>query len=146
MKSTITLIIALLAIIAITRLEDCLSKTGADVLETGQKQVDSYLSDFDMMAVNSDGGVDYRMSGHHLSYSQGEQHSQVIDAVIETAEGYRIQTARLDFDQQSREVSTKSKVFITMPSGTMQSTGLTGKLDENLLKFDADVRSIYQVK
>lgn len=145
MKHTVTLIVALLFIIVITRLENYLSQTGVDSLVADNKQVDSYLSGFNMMAVRDDGSIAYRLSGRHLSYSQGEQQSHVIGAVLETSEGYKITTDRLDFDQQTQEVFTESEVFITTPSGTMQSTGLTGKLDENLLKFDADVRSTYKI-
>ncbi len=48
--------------------------------------------------------------------------------------------------RQRKEISTDAEVFITSPSGTMQSTGLTAKLDQDLLRFDSNVRSTYQVK
>lgn len=70
---------------------------------------------------------------------------QVLKPASGQQEEFRLQTARLSYNMQSREIFTAEPVSITSPSGTMQSTGLAGKLDENLLRFNANVRSTYQV-
>jgi LPS export ABC transporter protein LptC len=55
-------------------------------------------------------------------------------------------TDHLTYTMPSHEVTTDVAVSITSPSGTMQSVGMTGKLDEDLLRFKSNVRSTYQVK
>ncbi len=56
-----------------------------------------------------------------------------------------LRTDYLTYNMQNREMTTNAVVTITSPSGTMQSTGLTGKLDEDLLRFDSNVRSTYKI-
>lgn len=56
-----------------------------------------------------------------------------------------LHTDHLTYNLKNREITTDALVSITSPSGTMQSTGLTGKLDEDLLRFDSNVRSIYKI-
>ncbi|MDD5393689.1 MAG: LPS export ABC transporter periplasmic protein LptC [Thiothrix sp.] len=60
--------------------------------------------------------------------------------------GFKLRTDYLTYNMTNREVSTKAAVSMTTPSGTMQSTGLTGKLDEDLLRLNTHVHSTYQVK
>lgn len=145
MKRFATLILALLAIIMITRIENYLSQSGAEVLDTKNRQIDSYLADFTLRAIRDDGLDDYTMSGHHLSHWNAEGQSLIIKPRLQTTAGYEIVTDQLYFDQRTQEIFTESEVFITSPSGTMQSTGLQGKLNENILKFNANVRSTYQI-
>ncbi len=55
-------------------------------------------------------------------------------------------TDYLDYDMQTHIATTKADVLINTPSGSMHSTGMTGKLDEDLLKFEKKVHSSYEVK
>lgn len=55
-------------------------------------------------------------------------------------------TSYLDYDMQTHIASTKADVLITTPSGSMHSTGMTGKLDADLLKFKTNVHSRYEIK
>lgn len=146
MKHAITLIVVLLLILLITQVEDYLGKTDLSRLTMEKDQIDYYLSDFSIMATETSGKVSYELSGRHLSHWQGKKQSQIIAPVIQTSEGFNLHTDHLLYDQATREISTDAEVFITSPSGTMQSTGLTAKLDEDLLRFDSNVRSTYQVK
>lgn len=57
-----------------------------------------------------------------------------------------LHTEYLDYDMQTHIATTKADVLITTPSGSMHSTGMTGKLDEDLLEFKRNVRSSYQIK
>lgn len=146
MRHAITLIVILLLILLITQLEDYLGKTDISKLAMEKDQIDYYLSDFSIMAVAADGKVSYELSGRHLSHWQGKKQSEIIAPVIKASNGFNLHTDHLLYDQATKEISTDAEVFITSPSGTMQSTGLTAKLDQDLLRFDSNVRSTYQVK
>ncbi|MBU0654960.1 MAG: LPS export ABC transporter periplasmic protein LptC [Gammaproteobacteria bacterium] len=186
MKRTLTLIVALLLILLITRLEDYLGQVNIGSLSMDKDQIDYYLSDFSVMAITDDGSVKYELAGRHLSHWQTQKQSLIITPRIKgagstpdeqtrlSADEARIDqttqlaeltgnvrilkpepgnqgeldlsTDHLNYNMQSHEISTDAVVSITSPSGTMQSTGLTGKLDEDLLRFDSNVRSIYKVK
>lgn len=146
MKHAITLIVILLIILLITRVEDYLGNTDISQLVMEKDQIDYYLSDFSIMAVAADGKVSYKLSGKHLSHWQGKRQSRIIAPEITTSAGFKLHTDHLLYDQATREISTDAEVFITSPSGTMQSTGLTAKLDDHLLRLDSNVRSTYQVK
>lgn len=61
-------------------------------------------------------------------------------------DGFTLRTDYLTYDARNDEISTDAKVSITGSSGTMQSTGLTARLNQDLLRFDSNVRSIYHVK
>ncbi|WML90264.1 LPS export ABC transporter periplasmic protein LptC [Thiothrix lacustris] len=146
MKHLIALVVTLIIILLITQAEDYLGKTDISQLTMEKDQIDYYLSDFSIMAIESDGKVGYELTGQHLSHWQGKRQSRIIAAEIKTSAGFKLQSDRLLYDQATREISTDAEVFITSPSGTTQSTGLTAKLDDNLLKLDSNVRSTYQVK
>ncbi|WMP16864.1 LPS export ABC transporter periplasmic protein LptC [Thiothrix lacustris] len=146
MKHLIALVVTLIIILLITQAEDYLGKTDISQLTMEKDQIDYYLSDFSIMAIESDGKVGYELTGRHLSHWQGKRQSRIIAAEIKTSAGFKLQSDRLLYDQATREISTDAEVFITSPSGTTQSTGLTAKLDDNLLKLDSNVRSTYQVK
>jgi LPS export ABC transporter protein LptC len=84
---------------------------------------------------------------------QAKQQAKLINNVHihQPAKGSRsesdLYTDHLNYDMTNHLVSTDAKVLITSPpNNTMQSTGLTGKLDEDLLRFNANVHSIYQIK
>jgi lipopolysaccharide export system protein LptC len=146
MKHLIALVAVLLIILLITQAEDYLGKTDIRQLTMEKDQIDYYLSDFSIMAVESDGKVDYELSGKHLSHWQGKRQSRIIAPKITTSTGFKLQSDHLLYDQATREISTDAEVFMTSPTGTMQSTGLTAKLDDQLLRLDSHVRSTYQVK
>jgi len=146
MKHLLTLSAVLLLILLITQLEDYLGKTDFSRLTPQKDQIDYYLSDFSIMAVAADGTVSYEMAGRHLSHWQGKHQSRIIAPEVNTSQGFKLHTDHLLYDQVTREITTDAEVFITSPNGTMQSTGLTAKLDDNLLRFDSNVRSTYQVK
>jgi lipopolysaccharide export system protein LptC len=146
MKHVLTLIVVLLLILLITQVEDYLGKTDLSRLTMQKDQIDYYLSDFSIMAVTADGKVSYELSGRHLSHWQNKRQSRIIAPEINTSQGFKLHTDHLLYDQTTREITTDAEVFITSPNGTMQSTGLTAKLDDNLLRFDSNVRSTYQVK
>ncbi|SEA83937.1 MAG: LPS export ABC transporter periplasmic protein LptC [Candidatus Thiothrix putei] len=146
MKHVITLIVVLLLILLTTQVEDYLSKTDLGRVTMQKDQIDYYLVDFSIMAVEADGNISYELSGQHLSHWQGKRQSRIIAPEINTSAGFKLQSDHLLYDQTTREISTDADVFITAPNGTMQSTGLTAKLDDNLLRFDSNVRSTYQVK
>lgn len=146
MKHVITLIVVLLLILLITQVEDYLSTTDLGRVTMQKNQIDYYLVDFSIMAVEADGNISYELSGQHLSHWQGKRQSRIIAPEINTSAGFKLQSDHLLYDQATREISTDADVFITAPNGTMQSTGLTAKLDDNLLRFDSNVRSTYQVK
>jgi LPS export ABC transporter protein LptC len=57
-----------------------------------------------------------------------------------------LSTDYLDYDLQTHIATTKADVLITTPSGSMHSTGMTGKLDEDLLEFKKNVHSSYEIK
>lgn len=185
MKHALTLIVALLLILLITRLEDYLGQVNISSLRMDKDQIDYYLSDFSFMAVADDGSVSYELGGRHLSHWQAQKQSLIIapqirgegktaderiqlradeatvDQKTQLAElsgsvqvlkpqsdnqgAIELRTDHLTYNMQNREISTDAVVSITSPSGTMQSTGLTGKLDEDLLRFDSNVRSIYKI-
>lgn len=146
MKHVLTLIVVLLLILLITQVEDYLGKTDLSRLTMQKDQIDYYLADFSIMAIAADGKVSYELSGRHLSHWQGKRQSRIIAPEINTSQGFKLHTDHLLYDQTTREITTDADVFITSPNGTMQSTGLTAKLDDNLLRFDSNVRSTYQVK
>jgi lipopolysaccharide export system protein LptC len=146
MKHVITLVVALILILLITQAEDYFGKTDIRQLTMEKDQIDYYLSDFSIMAVEADGKVSYELAGKHLSHWQGKRQSRIIAPEITTSAGFKLHTDHLLYDQATREISTDAEVFITSPSGTMQSTGLTAKLDDHLLRLDSNVRSTYQVK
>ncbi len=146
MKRLLTLSAVLLLILLITQLEDYLGKTDFSRLTTQKDQIDYYLSDFSIMAVAADGTVSYEIAGRHLSHWQGKRQSRIIAPQVNTSQGFKLHTDYLLYDQITQEITTDAEVFITAPNGTMQSTGLTAKLDDNLLRFDSNVRSTYQVK
>ncbi|EIJ33825.1 LPS export ABC transporter periplasmic protein LptC [Thiothrix nivea] len=146
MKRLLALMVILLSILLITRVEDYLGKTDLSKLALEKDQIDYYLSDFSIMAVAADGKLSYELSGRHLSHWQGKRQSEVIQPVVTTSDGLTLRTEQLFYDQATQTISTQSVVSITSPSGEMQSTGLTAKLDQDLLKFDSNVRSTYQVK
>lgn len=146
MKQLLTLVIVLLLILLVTQLEDYLGKTDLSRLSMETDQIDYYLSDFSIMAVAADGKVSYELAGRHLSHWQGKKQSEVITPVITTSDGFTLRTEHLLYDQAAKTISTDAEVTITSPAGTMQSTGLTARLDQDLLRFDNDVRTTYQVK
>jgi lipopolysaccharide export system protein LptC len=145
-KHWVTLVVILLLIVLITQVEDYLGKTDLSRLTMEKDQIDYYLSDFSIMAVAADGTVSYELSGRHLSHWQGKKQSQVIAPAIKTSNGLTLHTDHLLYDQASQTIATDAEVTITSPSGMMQSTGLTAKLDQDLLRFNTNVRSTYQVK
>lgn len=57
-----------------------------------------------------------------------------------------LHTEFIDYDIQQRVVSTTANVKIATPDSTMQATGMTGTLDADLLRFNANVHSTYQIK
>ena len=146
MKQVLALIGVLLLILLITQIEDYLSSNSISQLTLEKDQIDYYLSDFSIMAVAADGAVSYKMTGRHLSHWQDKRQSRIIAPEIDTSQGFKLRTDHLLYDQATREISTDAEVFMTSPSGTMQSSGLTAKLNDNLLKLDSNVRSTYQVK
>lgn len=146
MKHLLTLTAVLLLILLITQVEDYLGKTDISRLTQQKDQIDYYLSDFSLMAVAADGTVSYEISGRHLSHWQGKRQSRIISPKIATSQGFTLQTEHVLYDQTTREITTDADVFITSPNGTLQSTGLTAKLDANLLRLDSHVRSTYYVK
>lgn len=75
---------------------------------------------------------------------QGNVHSH--QASHDSKGGFDLYTDHLDYDLKNRVASTDAKVDITTPSGTIQAVGMNAKLDEDLLRFNADVHSTYLVK
>lgn len=57
-----------------------------------------------------------------------------------------LHTEFMDYDIKQHIVSTTANVQITTPDSTMQATGMTGTLDADLLRFNANVHSTYQTK
>ncbi|MFN3786705.1 MAG: LPS export ABC transporter periplasmic protein LptC, partial [Thiothrix sp.] len=125
---------------------DYLSKTDLRRLAMEKDQIDYYLTDFSLMAVANDGTVSYEIDGQHLRHWQGKKQSQIVAPEIKTNQGLLLRTSHLLYDQNTQTVSTDAVVTITTPSGTLQSTGLTAKLDQDLLRLENNVRSTYQVK
>jgi lipopolysaccharide export system protein LptC len=145
MKTLITLIIALLLILLATQMENYLGQQHiGQVADADRDRIDYYLADFSIMATAADGSVSYNLAGRHLSHWQGQKHSLIINPLLQTADGFKLQTAQLEYDQTKREISTDAEVFITHPSGAMQSVGLTAKLDEGILRLNSHVRANYQ--
>ena len=145
MKTVVTLVIALLIIIAITQIENYLGQSVTNnPLTADRDKVDYYLTDFSLMAVAQTGEVSYRVVGRHLSHWQGRKQSLITQPTIETNGGFKLQTAQLAYDQAKGEISTDAEVFITHASGTMQSAGLTAKLGEGILRLNSDVRATYK--
>lgn len=140
------LVLVLLLIVFITQLQDYLSKTDFRQLVMEKDQIDYYLADFSLMAVANDGAVSYEIKGQHLSHWQGKKQSQIIAPEIQTSQGLLLRTSHLLYDQNTQTISTDAVVTITTPSGTLQSTGLTAKLDQDLLRLENNVRSTYQIK
>lgn len=140
------LVLVLLLIVFITQLQDYLGKTDFRQLVMEKDQIDYYLADFSLMAVANDGTVSYAIKGQHLSHWQGKKQSQIIAPEIQTSQGLLLRTSHLLYDQNTQTISTDAVVTITTPSGTLQSTGLTAKLDQDLLRLENNVRSTYQIK
>ncbi len=145
MKTVVTLVIAVLFIIAITQIENYLGhSTLSPTLSTDRDKVDYYLTDFSLMAVSQTGDVSYQVTGRHLAHWQTRKQSLITQPTLETADGFKLQTAQLAYDQEKGEISTDAEVFITHASGTMQSAGLTAKLGEGILRLNSDVRATYK--
>ena len=145
MKTLAILTGALLLILLVTQLEDYLGKRPAPSLaDADRERIDYYLAGFAIMATRPDGSVSYQLDGRHLSHWQGQKRSLIITPTIKTADGFKLQTAQLAYDQKQREITTEDEVFITTPSSTMQSVGLTAKLDEGILRLNSHVRANYQ--
>ena len=145
MKTLITLVIALALIVLITQLENYLGQpTLSPVVTADQDRIDYYLSDFSIMATSNDGKVSYNLSGRHLSHWQGRKQSLIINPIVDTADGFKLQTAQLAYDQTQREITTNGEVLITKDASTMQAVGLTAKLDQGTLRLHSHVRATYQ--
>lgn len=139
------LMIVLLLSVLITQLQDYLSKTDFRRLVMEKDQIDYYLADFSLMVVANDGSVSYQIKGQHLSHWQDKKQSHIIAPEIKTSQGLLLRTSHLLYDQGTQTVSTDAVVTITTPSATLQSSGLTAKLDQDLLRLENHVRSTYQV-
>ncbi|QTR49770.1 LPS export ABC transporter periplasmic protein LptC [Candidatus Thiothrix anitrata] len=75
---------------------------------------------------------------------QGNVHSY--QATYAGQGGFDLYTDHLDYDLKNRVASTDANVNITTSSGAIQAVGMNTKLDEDLLRFNANVRSTYSVK
>jgi lipopolysaccharide export system protein LptC len=145
MKTLVILVVALLLILLATQMENYLGQPDIGRLpDADRDRIDYYLEDFSIMATATDGSVSYNLAGRHLSHWQGQKRSLIINPILQTADGFKLQTAQLEYDQAKREISTDAEVFITHPSGAMQSVGLTAKLDEGILRLNSHVHANYQ--
>lgn len=145
MKTLVTLVIALLLILLVTQMENYLGQQHIGrPTEADRDRIDYYLADFSIMATATDGSVSYTLAGRHLSHWQRLKHSLIINPLLQTSDGFKLQTAQLEYDQAKHEISTDAEVLIIHPSGTMQSAGLTAKLDEGILRLNSHVRANYQ--
>ncbi len=79
-----------------------------------------------------------------LAHLQGHVHSH--QPASGTHAESDLYTDYMDYQMQTHVLSTDAGVLIKTPSGTMQSTGMIGKLDADLLEFKHNVRTLYQVK
>ena len=68
-----------------------------------------------------------------------------IGAAANAAQGFELQTEQLLYNLSTREISTPSKIELTSPAGHLQATGLLGKLNEDYLRLNANVRATYQL-
>lgn len=145
MKTLVTLVIALVLIVVITQLENYLGQpTFYPSAKPDKDRIDYYLSDFSIMATTNDGKVSYNLTGRHLSHWQGRKESLIINPVLQTADGFKLQSAQLAYDQTQRFIHTDADVLITKAASSMQATGLTAKLDDGILRLHSHVRATYQ--
>lgn len=101
-------------------------------------------------------GVDPQQRVHMLAdtahMNQQTQQAQLLgnvhsyQATHASKGGFDLYTDHLDYDLKNRVASTDAKVDIITPSGTIQAVGMNAKLDEDLLRFNANVHSTYPVK
>lgn len=145
-KRLLILTAALLLLVLFTQVQDYLSKTDLRSQALAKDQIDYYLTNFDLMAVAEDGQVSYQIHGSHLSHWQGRQQSLILAPVVKTHDGTTLQADLLWYDRASNTIHTDAAVTITTPSGTMQSTGLTAQLDQEVLRFENRVRSTYRTQ
>ena len=82
---------------------------------------------------------------HTQQQAQLSGHVSVEQNSVNAAQGFKLQTEQLLYNLSTREISTPSKIELTSPAGHLQATGLLGKLNEDYLRLNANVRATYQL-
>jgi LPS export ABC transporter protein LptC len=89
--------------------------------------------------------ADLAQFDHSQQQADLSGHISVEQSHTNTAQGFKLQTEQLRYNLTTREISTNSKIELTSPAGHLQATGLLGKLNEDYLRLNANVRATYQL-
>ena len=81
-----------------------------------ESRIDYYLSDFTLMKTNSDGSVDYRLSGRHLTHKQASGASEIyqphIQARSESGGIMTVDSAKALQDAKNGSITLSGKVDV----------------------------------